>query len=98
MEKGGRLTADEEGVSCEDNLLITVLHEPADAVLGVTGRVECLDGDIANVERRAVCRCLSDALAILAPDDGQIVDFEGCELDRGEKCVSVSCNKDSSPC
>jgi len=66
---GGVHPAVEEGVAREDNLLVAVLHEPADAVLGVAGCVKCLDGDAADLEGLAMSGCPGYLLAVLAADD-----------------------------
>lgn len=60
---------DEECVSSEDCLACAVLHEVADAVLGVAGSVDALDGDIAKLERLLMSRSLGDTFAILATND-----------------------------
>ncbi|KAJ0160806.1 hypothetical protein CTA2_7260 [Colletotrichum tanaceti] len=73
---GGGPTADEERVSRKHDLLLPVLHEPADAILGVARRVQRLDGDAADVERLAVAGCPSNAVAVLAADDGQLLQAE----------------------
>lgn len=59
----------EEGISGEDSLITAVLHEPADAVLSVAGRVQRLDGDAAEVEGLAVGGGAGYFLAVLAADD-----------------------------
>lgn len=62
----------EEGVAGEDDLVVAVLHEPADAVLGVARRVEALDRDAADLEPIAVAGSGRDGLAVLAADDLQV--------------------------
>lgn len=69
-------TSVEERVAREDDLVVAVLHEPADAVLGVAGCVEGLDGDAADVEGGPVGWGLGDALALAAADDGEVVEAE----------------------
>lgn len=75
-----RRTANEEGITGEDGLVVAVLHEPADAVLGVARRVEGLDGDTANVEGGSVGGRLGHALALLASDDGKLCEAELSKL------------------
>lgn len=58
----------EECVPGEHNLVITVLHQIADAVLGMAWGVQRLDGDVANAEGLAVLRRLGHLLAILPAD------------------------------
>jgi len=72
----------EEGVPREDSLLVAVLHEPADAVLGVAGRVQGLDGDAADAEGLAMGGGACHLFAVLAADDLQRLG-ELCEL-RGK--------------
>lgn len=59
----------EEGISSEDNLSSTVLHEPADAILCMAWGVESLDRDVADFETFAILWSLCYTLAILASDD-----------------------------
>ena len=73
-------TSDEESVASEDDLLIAVLHEPADAVLGMAGRMKGFDGDAADVERSAVRGGFGDALTLGATNDGQVFKAEFREL------------------
>jgi len=72
----------EEGVPRENRLLIAVLHEPADAVLGVAGRMQGLDGDAADAEGLTVGGGACHLLAVLAADDFERLG-ELCEL-RGK--------------
>lgn len=58
----------EESIPRKHDLVVAVLHEEADAVLGVAGRVQRLDGDAANVERVAVLGRLGYLFAVLAAD------------------------------
>lgn len=46
----------EESISRKHNLVVAILHEPANAVLGVARCVERLDCDASNVKRLAVLR------------------------------------------
>lgn len=62
-------TANEECVTSKDSLVATILGEVADAVLGVAGRVDTPNGDVAELEGLAVCWGLGDTLAVLASDD-----------------------------
>ena len=66
------LTAVEQRVAGEHDLLVAILREPADAVLRVAGRVEALDSDGPDVETLAVRRGLGDGLAVLSPDDKKV--------------------------
>lgn len=58
-----------KSIPCKHHLVLAVLHEEADAVLGVTRRVQGLDGDAADVEGLAVLWCLGYFFAVLAADD-----------------------------
>lgn len=62
-------TADEERVPSKDGLVPAVLHEEADAVLRVAGRVDALDADGPQLEDLIVGRCPCHALAVFAADD-----------------------------
>ncbi len=62
----------EQGVAGEDNPVVAVLHEPADAVLGVARGVQALDGDAAESEALAVLGRGRDGLAVLAAKDLQV--------------------------
>lgn len=59
----------EESVSRENHSIVAVLHEPADAVLGVAGRVQSFHRDTSELETLPVAWRLRDGLAILPPDD-----------------------------
>lgn len=65
-------TAVEERVTSEDDLVLAVLREPADAVLRVAGRVQALDRDAAELETLAVGGSLGRRLAVPAADDGEV--------------------------
>lgn len=65
-------TTVEQGVAREDHLVVTVLHEPADAILRVAWRVQALDGDAAQREALAVLRRCSDVLAVSSAKDLQV--------------------------
>jgi hypothetical protein len=58
----------EKRVPGEDNLVIPVLHEIADAVLGMAWRMQRLYGNVADIERLAMFRRLCDLLTILPSD------------------------------
>lgn len=73
----------EERIPRKHNLVVAILHEEADAVLGVAGRVQRLDGDAANVERLAVLGRLGNDLAVRAADDLEGLAQVG-ELSRSE--------------
>ena len=72
----------EESISRKHNLVLAILHEEADAVLGVAGRVQRLNGDAANVERVAVLRRLGYLFAVLAADYFELAELR--ELGRSE--------------
>lgn len=65
-------TAVEERVAGEDDLVLAVLREPADAVLRVAGRVQALNRDASELEPLAVGGRLCRRLAVPAADDGEI--------------------------
>ena len=74
----------EESVPRKHDPVIAVLHEEADAVLGVARRVQRLDGDAANVERLAVLGRLGYLIAVLAADHLEgLAEFR--ELRKSEK-------------
>jgi hypothetical protein len=80
-----KLTADEKGVSSENDLLVAILEQEANAVLGMARGVQSLDLDVTNVEGFAVCRCLGHFFAVSSTDDGegegsQLVDSQSCGL------------------
>lgn len=66
----------EQRVARKHNFFASVLHEPADAVLGVAWRVQALDGDTADLEAGAVGRCLGHAFGVFAGDDWQVGEVE----------------------
>lgn len=70
--RGGWLTTDEERVACKDGLARAILHVVADAVLGVAGRVDSLDGNVTNLKDLLVLWGLSDALAVFAADNVEL--------------------------
>ena len=59
----------EQRVASEDDFLIAILHVPADAVLGVAGRVKRLDSNAADLQIFAVGRCLCHLVTVLAAKD-----------------------------
>ena len=63
------LTTMEERVASENDFLITILHVPADAVLGVAGSVKRLDGNAADLQIFAVGRCLCHLVTVLTTKD-----------------------------
>lgn len=65
----GSHTPVEQSIARKHDLVVAVLHKEADAVLGVTRRVQGLDGDAANVEGLAVFWRFGYLLAVLAADD-----------------------------
>lgn len=70
-----KLTSDKQSITGEDNLVVSILHEVADTVLCVAGRVQRLNGDaLSDLEDFAVCRGPGDRLAILAADDRELAE------------------------
>jgi hypothetical protein len=69
--------------------MIAILHVPADAVLGMTRRVQALYLNVAKLEALAVGRCKGDAVTFLAAIDGQLRGAELGEL-LSKKSVSSS--------
>jgi hypothetical protein len=70
--KRWHLTSDEESVSRENNSLVTILEEVADAVLRVARCMECSPGDaLADFERLVMGRRLGDGLALGSTDHGE---------------------------
>jgi hypothetical protein len=61
----------EESVACEDDLVVAILHEPADAVLRVARSVQGLDGNAAETETLTVAWRLGHLLAVFASEDLQ---------------------------
>ncbi len=60
-------TSDEQRVPGKHHTILSILHQIADAVLRVTGRMKRRDGDLlSNGELLAMLRCLGNRLAILA--------------------------------
>ena len=53
-EEPPKLTTVEQGVTSEDDLLVAILHVPADRVLGVARGVEALHLDVAQLEAVAI--------------------------------------------
>jgi hypothetical protein len=78
-----KLAADEKGVSGEDDFLVAVFEQEANAVLGVARSVQSLDFDVTDVESLAVCGYLGDFAAVSSTDDGEGVGFE---LVSGQFC------------
>lgn len=70
--KKKKLTADEEGITGEHHPVVPVLHEPADAVLRVTRRVQARDRDAADLQLLVVARRQRHARGVLASPDGQL--------------------------
>ena len=62
----------EQSIACEDNLVVAVLEEPADAVLGMARGVQALDGDTTQREAVAILGRVRYSLAVLAPVDLQV--------------------------
>lgn len=62
----------EECIAGEDDPLVSVLQEPADAVLRVAWCVQAFDGDVAQLEAGAIRRRLCHALGVFAANDGEV--------------------------
>ena len=58
-----------QSVACEHYPVIAVLHVPADAVLGMAGGVESLDGDVSDIEAFAMSWGLCDSFGVLSRND-----------------------------
>jgi hypothetical protein len=69
-------TADEQSVASEDNLLVAILHEPADTILGVAGRVKTGHGDVANHEGLLMSGSPSDTLTVFSTYNREIGNLE----------------------
>lgn len=63
----------EQCIARKDDLVVAVLHEPADAVLGMAWGIQALDGDAPQLEAVAVGRCLRHAVALFSADDGELL-------------------------
>lgn len=63
-------TGIEERISCKHSLPGLVFHEEADTVLCVARRVDTPDGNVAQLERFFMLRCLGNGFAVLAANDG----------------------------
>lgn len=75
------LASVKQSIPRKHNLVVAVLHEEADAVLGMARRMQRLDGNVADVEGRAVRGCLGYLLAVLAADDLEgLVEFRKLRL------------------
>lgn len=77
-------TSDKQGIACENSLVVAILKEIADAVLGVAGRVQCLDLDAADRELLAVLGSLGDLCAVFTTND-----WDGVGLELGKVSWSV---------
>lgn len=73
----------EQRIARKDDLVVAVLHEPADTVLGVAWRVQALDGDAPQLEAVTVGRRLRHAIALFSADDGELLVAELRELGTG---------------
>lgn len=65
----------EQGVTSEDDLLVAVLHVPADRVLGVTRGVETLHLDVAQLEAVAIGGRRCHTLTLFAAIYGQLAEL-----------------------
>lgn len=70
----------EKRITSKDDLVVPILHNPANAILCVARRMQSLDGDVANVETLAVGRNLVDLLAVLTADDFEVGEAESSAL------------------
>ncbi len=69
-------TADEQGVPGKDSAVIPVSKQIADAVLGVTRRMESRDRDsLSQAPLLAVSRRLGDGLTLGSARDGQVAEM-----------------------
>ena len=59
----------EQRIPSENDLLITVLHKPADAVLRMAWCVQGLHDNAANVEGLSMSGCPRHTLAVFATND-----------------------------
>ena len=69
----------EQSVSGKHGLFLAILHEPADAVLGVAWRVQRLRHYAADVEGLAVGRRFRHCFAVLAAENGLAGKLGLCE-------------------
>jgi hypothetical protein len=72
----------EERVAREDDSVAIVLHEEADAVPGVTWRIQTLHLNGSHLEGFAVLWRSRNSLTVLAADDLQIRRVESSSLDK----------------
>lgn len=63
-------TSVEESVSSEDHLLVSILHEPANTVLGMTWRVMSRNINTSDLEAASIGRRLCDNITVFATNDG----------------------------
>ena len=81
--KEATTSANEQGVTCEDHLVIAIFEVIADAVLRVAWRVKRLHLDAADVEGRAMIRSLRHLRAVLATDNRKLVVLELWQFSHG---------------
>lgn len=74
------LAADEKSISGEDSLVVSVLHEETNAVLGMAGRVDSPHSDVTQLKGLTVARRIGDTLAVLASDNVQLGSSKFSEL------------------
>jgi hypothetical protein len=81
-EEKSKHTTNEQGIACEHNTLVSILHVVADTILRVTRSVQCLDGDaISDLELIAMSGGLGHRLAVLAANDLEPIElFQLVEL------------------
>lgn len=71
----------EQSVSCENNFLITILHEPADTVLGMARSVVSLDTNVlSDLEAASVWSRFTYCFAVFAANDLLAREFLVLEL------------------
>ena len=74
---GFGLASDEQSIASEHNLVVSIFHEIADAVLRMAGSMERCDLDtIADCKRFFMGRCLGHFRAVFATDDRDRICFE----------------------
>lgn len=70
------LTTVEQRVAREDDLVIAILHKPADAVLRVAGGMQTLHRDATQRKHFTMSRRLGHSLAVLASKDLEVRKLE----------------------
>ena len=66
------ITSNEQCIPRENHLFVPILHEPADTILCMTGRMQRLDGYLLpNLECLVVFGRCGHGFAIFAADNGE---------------------------